>query len=434
VCEFGTVGDGVTTDTAAIQAAIDSCAGCGGGTVSLGPGTYLAGTVRLKDNVTLHLEAGATLLGSTDLNDYTDHYVDRSLIYAEGAANIAITGRGVIDGQGAAFRRPPAAESKEACVQADAEGNSVENEDKENWLRARGRPFLLRLVDCTNVLLHDITVRNSAMWCLDFLACDSLLIDGIRLRSRDCNENNDGIDLEDCRNVRIANCDIQSGDDAICLKSTTSDGVCENIAISNCLISSGQSAIKTGTDSIGGFRDILVSNCVIYDSSRAVALDIYDGGVLERVGIQNLTLRNVVVAISCELFDRGRTVDPTAAKPSPGIIRDLIISQVQGTGITDVACLLAGLPGHPLRDVTLQSIRLRGPGRESRINPWTQRPVRALCDCSRIDGLRLNDIDLLFAGDGITETPLSCEEGRNLSVAEVRHNGCNVTIERGPSQ
>jgi polygalacturonase len=165
VYDYGAAGDGVTLDTEAIQAAVDDCARSGGGKVYLHNGRFLSGTICLKDNVTLYVGPGATLLGSTDLNDYpvtipkhrsyTDYYVEQSLIYAEGAENIGIAGRGVIDGQGPLF--PKTHYSK------------------------KGRPFVIRFVECRNVRVEDVTLRNSAMWMQQYLACESVVIRGISI-------------------------------------------------------------------------------------------------------------------------------------------------------------------------------------------------------------------------------------------------------------
>ena len=176
VREFGAAGDGVKLDTRALQAAIDACAHAGGGTVCIPAGRYLTGSLLLKSRVTLHLEAGANLLGSTKLDDYTvripatrsftDNYTERALIYGDNLESVAIEGRGVIDGQGAAFK----------------------GEHKV-------RPFLLRLVACREVAVRGVTLKDSAMWVQHYLACDGVLIDGIRVTSA-CNNNNDGIDID----------------------------------------------------------------------------------------------------------------------------------------------------------------------------------------------------------------------------------------------
>ena len=184
---FGAKGDGTTLDTHAIQAAIDSASACGGETVVLTPGRYLSGTLVLKSNVTLHIERGATLLGSTQLSDYPSHessyvshikrYSSRSLIFADKVENITICGQGTIDGQGS-LKNYPATET-------------------ETLMGITRRPYLLRVISCKNVTLSDIHLRNSPAWTQHYLDCENVFIDGIDVYNHG-NYNNDGIDIVDC--------------------------------------------------------------------------------------------------------------------------------------------------------------------------------------------------------------------------------------------
>ena len=268
------------------------CAEAGGGIVSFPAGTYLTGTLFLRSRITCHLEAGAILLGSTDLRDYpaqtpefrsyTDvNYVDKSLLYAENLRDIAIVGRGTIDGQGEAdaYRKKPYKE----------------------------RPYLIRMIECQNVTVKDITLRDSPMWVQHYLACVNVNIDGITVHSI-VNQNNDGIDIDCCDRVRISNCDIVSGDDAIVLKSTA-PRPCQRVTISNCTISSHCNALKCGTESTGGFKDITISNCTVYDTRLGgLALELVDGGILDRVSVSNITMTNTGGAIFIRL---GNRVGPT---------------------------------------------------------------------------------------------------------------------------
>ena len=280
VTAHGAIADGNSLCTQAIQKAIDAAGYVGGGTVYFPPGTYVSGTIFLRDHVTLQLEAGATLRGSTRLADYpsvepgfrsyTDTYVHQCLISGENVENITITGRGTIDGQGAHENFDPAG---------------------PDW-GYRRRPYVIRLVTCRDILIENITLRDSPMWMQHYLACDNLTVRGVTVRSR-CNANNDGINIDCCHNVRIADCDISSGDDAIVLKSTA-DRACENVTITNCIVSSNCNGLKMGTETNGGFRNIAISNCSIYDVRLAgLTLQIVDGGTLDRVAVTNLTMHNV---------------------------------------------------------------------------------------------------------------------------------------------
>ncbi|HBO45816.1 MAG TPA: hypothetical protein DD670_18215 [Planctomycetaceae bacterium] len=359
VTEYGAVADGETLTTTALQKAIDACSAAGGGTVHFPAGKYLTGTIFLRDRVTLHLDAGSVILGSTDLNDYppqtpafrsyTDvNYVDKSLIYAERVHDAAITGRGVIDGQGgdAVFQRQP----------------------------YKKRPYLMRMIDCKNVAVRDVTLRNSAMWVQHYLGCENLLIDGITVYSLD-NKNNDGIDIDSCDRVRIANCDIVAEDDAIVLKSTT-PRPCRRVTVTNCTLRSLCNGLKLGTESVGGFQDIVFSNCVVYDTRLSgIALELVDGGKLERVVVSNITINNTRSAIFIRLGNRARpylatqvrgsggpfTADSSGEgtqRPGVGSLRDVTISNVVATGVDKTGCAIAGLADHPIENVILQNIRI----------------------------------------------------------------------------
>lgn len=411
VRHFGAKGDGAQADTQSIQAAIDACATAGGGTVLFPAGSYLAGTLFLKSHVTLHLEAGAVLLGSKNLGDYpstipetrsyTDNYTERSLIYGENLEKIAIHGRGVIDGQGAAFKGP-----------------------------YKVRPYLLRLVSCRDVSVRDVTFRNSPMWVQHYLACDEVLIDGITVRSH-CNANNDGIDIDGCQRVRIANCDVSSGDDAIVLKSTL-DRPCKNVVVTNCLLSSACNAFKLGTESNGGFQDIVMSNCAIYDTRLAgIALELVDGGVLEQVNIANVTMRNTRGAIFIRLGNRARPFTSGGPKPGVGSLRGIAISNVQAVGADKIGCSITGLPGHLAEQIFLRNIRITfaGGGTEEE----SHRAVAELPDkypeyrmfgvlpayglyCRHVRGLRLSEISVS------TEEPdqrpsLVCDDVEDLELS-----------------
>lgn len=355
VRDLGAVGDGRTKDTASIQRAIDRAGQNGGGTVTFPPGKYLCGTLILKSKVHLHLELGATLLGSPDIADYpniprryraySDNYGYQSLIQGEDLHDIAITGLGTIDGQGSAFR-------------------TTTDFDK--------RPFVLRLTSCKHVTIEGITLRNSAMWMQHYLNCEHVRIRGISVYNH-CNYNNDMIDIECCRDVLISDCFGDSDDDAITLKSS-GEGPCENITITNCILSSHCNAIKMGTCSYGGFKNIAISNCVIspcrtekvysgYISGLAgIALEIVDGGTLDGVTVSNIAITGTQAPIFLRLGDRGRVFLKDMPRPAVGKLRNVIISNVVATQVAGIGCSITGLPGHPVENVTLSNIRIMAAG------------------------------------------------------------------------
>ena len=210
VVEFGAIGDGETLNTQAIQAAVNVCSKNGGGTVYFPPGKYLSGTIYLKDYVKLNLSSGAILLGSDQVDDcplntcdfpsYSDKYVGRALIWGEGLKGIGITGKGIIDGQGATFRDNLPDESEWDIIKAVYD-------DRTRYLpetRYINRPYIIRLISCREVLVEGISLRNSPMWMQHYLNCDFVSIQNITVYNHG-SYNNDMIDIDCCRNVVISN-------------------------------------------------------------------------------------------------------------------------------------------------------------------------------------------------------------------------------------
>lgn len=365
VYDFGAKGDAKTLDTKAIQSTIDACNLAGGGKVYFHGGSFLTGTIYLKSNVTLYFENGSTLIGSIYQKDYPvipskypsyhgEFITNRMLIYAEDAENISIDGNGKIDGNGTDFIGI-------------------------NELEAlKERPRIIHFRKCKNIKIKDITLRNSASWVQNYSMCEGLLIDGITVESRENADitkarfaeapgrNTDGLDLVDCRNVRIANCFINSGDDGICLKSLSQKEGCRNIVITNCVITTNASGIKIGTETVGAFQDITITNCTIYDI-RLGGIDVMcvDGAQVERVLVSGITLRNVNgTAIFVRLGNRGR-MHRVDEKPRQGYIKDISFQNIYGTNIDRYGCSITGIPGIPVENIVLKNINLTFKGGDS---------------------------------------------------------------------
>jgi polygalacturonase len=345
VRDLGAVPDGKTICTSAIQKAIDRCNEIGGGTVYLPPGNWLSGTLFLKSNVTLYLEAGSTLLGSADSKDYpdnivktrsyTDTYVKQSLIAGEDLENVSIRGQGTIDGQGAKFR-----------FSDNGYGH---------------RPYTIRLVGCRDVLVEDVHLRNSAMWMQHYLACDRVRIHGVQVSSH-VNGNNDGLDIDGCHDFVVSDCVIDSDDDAIVLKATSPRSN-ENVTITNCVLSSLCNALKMGTESTGGCKNLIITNCAIHKprpSERGIAgiaLEIVDGGDLDRVTISNITIDGYLSPIFLRLGNRARPYTKDSPNPPIGTFRNVILSNIVATDASKIGCPISGIPGHRIENVTLSNIR-----------------------------------------------------------------------------
>ena len=344
----GVVGDGTTPNTVRIQKAVDDCAAAGGGTIFFPAGRYLMGTIQIKSNVTLRLEKDATLLGSTEAADYRnlDPFIDGSgnplghaLIVALDAQNVGIEGQGTVDGQS------PKLKAKQHPYSM--------------------RPFLLRWVRCTNVIVRDVHLTNPGAWTLNLFQTKGAVIENVTIRSRDLGmHNNDGINLDSSENVRVRNCDVISGDDALVIKATSATKPSHDIVASDCMLSTRTNAIKLGTESIGGFENISISNCRITNTKMVgIALYAVDGGDLRNVTISDITMDGVAVPISLRLGARLKTFrQGEQPKPFPGKLRGVTIRNVNAKNVGLIGMLINGVPGHPIEALTLENIQIELPG------------------------------------------------------------------------
>ena len=361
IVDYGAVSDTTRLSTEAIQRAVDDCSAAGGGRVVVPAGSYKTGTLVLRSHVDFHLETGATLYGSTRLEDYrpmkTDYVSLRTwgetvqLIFADKVQDVSISGHGTIDGRGAAFQK----------LSWNDEGIT--------------RPHLLRFIQSQDIRIEDVTLRNSGCWMQHYLACDRVLIRGIKVYNRN-NYNNDALDLDGCHDVRVSDLIADSDDDAITLKST-SPRLCENIVIHDCIVSSHCNAIKLGTETNGGFRNISISNCVVKPSedqssqffgdpskrgTSTISLEIVDGGTLENVHISNIVAEGTESPIFIRLGNRARGYAEGVPVTAIGTIRNVRLSNISVTGAGRTGCSITGLPGHPVEDIWLSDITISQQG------------------------------------------------------------------------
>lgn len=292
VSAYGAVGDGKTNDCAAIQSAIDDCEANGGGRVVLESGkTYYSNSIQLKKNVELHLQKGAVLTATSDIdgyirpckmiNDPKTALVGNPVtgkpsfvfIYGYEADGCSITGEGTIDGNCYAF---------------------VKRKDR---YYVTGdfypRPTTIYIEKSNNISFRDITIKNAPFWTLHPAGCDDVLISHIRILNPLDVANSDGIDPDHCSNVRILGCHITCADDCICLKTSKGNaeyGPCENIVVADCTLTSTSAAVKIGTEGVGDFRNVTVHNCMISKSNRGLSIQIRDGGNVENVTFSNCTV------------------------------------------------------------------------------------------------------------------------------------------------
>lgn len=281
VTEFGAKGDGVTLNTASIQAAIDCACANGGGRVVVPAGEFVCGSIYMKTNVELHLEEGAVLLGSLNPFDYIlDPYINwTAFLLAVKQDNISLTGKGVVDCRGFDVANRLVQYIHLGLVEDDL----VLDRPRENK-----RPQDIHFRECTNVTIKDVTLKNPASWTQQYELCENLLIEGIKVFAT-AYWNNDGLDVVDCRNVVVRNCFIDSADDSYCFKSHHADGLSENILVENCVGRSSANGIKFGTMTVGNFRHFVFRNMKIYDTYRsAITIASVDGGAVEDVVVDGL--------------------------------------------------------------------------------------------------------------------------------------------------
>ncbi|HEX6431901.1 MAG TPA: glycosyl hydrolase family 28 protein, partial [Niastella sp.] len=238
ITSFGAVGDSMTNNTAFIQKAIDSAAANGGGRVLVPAGKFVTGVIRLLSGVELHVSPNASLLGSTKRTDYGTVRAS-ALIVAENQQHISITGTGTIDGRGREVVADVDRMLKEGTLQ-DPQWQTV-----NPWGQKRSaefnRPHLLTFKNCDQVTITGVLFKDAACWVQTYRECTNLIIDSIRVQST-AYYNNDGIDIDDCRNVKVTRCNVNADDDGICLKSGNANTFCENVEISDCVVRSSASA------------------------------------------------------------------------------------------------------------------------------------------------------------------------------------------------
>ncbi len=369
IIAYGAKADGKTMNTSAIQSAIDAANKNSGGRVLIPEGIFLTGSIILKSNVELHLEEKAVLLGSTNRDHYLKLNRWLSLILADNQNNISITGKGKIDGQG----RRLALNIDSLFYIGHLDSVSYNFADKRPSHLVR--PQLIEFVECKNITVKNVTLMNAACWVQTYDQCSNILLDSVTVNS-DAYWNNDGIDIQDCHNVRITKCNVNSADDGICLKSQSAEHNCDSIYIANCTVRSSASAIKFGTVSHGGFKNVTIENIKIFDTFRsAIAIECVDGGTLENILVDGVNAVNTGNAIFIRLGDRNKSKDA-------GLIKNVTIKnmkvdiafnrpdseyEIRGPELpffhNTFPSSITGIPGHPVENVTIENIEINYPGR-----------------------------------------------------------------------
>lgn len=360
VRQFGAVADGQTLNTTAIQAAVDACAAAGGGRVVVPAGNFVSGAIYLKSRVELHLAAGAVLRGSRDFKDYplmdfelhgyrVKHW-PASLVTGVGLQDVSITGHGTLDGQGEVWWK-----------YMDEKGDLP-------------RPVLISLNDCDRLLVRDIRAMNSPGWTFRVMVCRNIVVDGVTVKNPwKQYRNNDGINLVSCRDARVVNCHVDTGDDGITLKSVPDYHMvcigrpdyskphipCENILVSNCVVRHAHGGVVIGSETVGGVRNVVVNNCVFEGTRSGVYIkgSAY-GGTVENVQASSIIMTQVELALHVE-------VQSAYGEPESGPdARIAIVRHLQFQNIMmERACQAIRVVGHersPARDITFRGLRVEG--------------------------------------------------------------------------
>jgi len=367
VTQFGASGAKGETAQAAIQRAVDTCAAAGGGVVYFPPGDYTSGTIHLRSNVRIYLEAGATVYSSKEVADYDQ----RALFFADGAHNISLEGRGTVDGQ-AAYERRLAGNFRDWYIYPN---QKMAEEAGLPLMRAfpteDSYGHLVLFLRCTDVDIQGLSFLHSPSWTMHLYACERLDIDGVYIYTTQRDGVwADGIDPDGCKDVRISNCTIETGDDALVFYSVNVYGPalpCENITVTNCRLSSASSALKFCDGNQNAIRNVLIDNCVITGSNRGIAFMVFDGGVIENVVLSNLVVETKPYEwfwwgdgdpLHFNLIQRSE-IDPNidkASQPPVGAIRNVTIRDVIARG--PGPCKLHGHADSPLEDITIDNLKL----------------------------------------------------------------------------
>jgi polygalacturonase len=382
VKNFGATGDGQTIDSGAINRAIEAAAEAGGGTVYFPAGTYASYSIRLKSQICLYLDQGATILAAStpmegmsaggydaaepqnpdwnSFQDYGHNHWHNSLIWGEGIRDVSILGPGLIWGKG--LSRGHGSDKDLPDTTKPGVGNKA-----------------IALKNCSNVILRDFSILKGGWFGILATGVDNLTIDNLKIDT-----NRDGMDIDCCRNVRVSNCTVNSPiDDGICPKSSYALGYArptENVTITNCFVTGSYEIgsvldgtwkrlpdsfkpyatgrIKCGTESNGGFRNITISNCV-FEHSRGFALETVDGALCEDITFVGVTMRGTLNSpIFMRLGQRMR--GPKDSKV--GTLKRVLISNVTSYDAVQLPSILSGVPGYPIEDVKISDVYLHQVG------------------------------------------------------------------------
>lgn len=399
ITNFGAIPDGITSCTKSFITAINTCSKSGGGTVYVPAGKFLTGAITLKSNINLNLDSGAVLIFSNDITEYPvvnsrwegiQREVYSSCIYAENKENIAITGRGKLDGQGLFWWK-------------NVKGNT----------NIYPRPKLISFHNCNNLLIEGVTLINSPSWTINPILCENVTVDKITIKNPADSPNTDGINPESCKNVHISNCHIDVGDDCIAIKSGTEDTACrvpcENITITNCTMVHGHGGVVIGSEMSGDIRNITISNCIFEGTDRGIRMKSRRGrgGVVEDIRINNIVMKDVLCPFIANLYyfcgPKGKDKyvwdkDPYPITSETPAFRRIHFSNITAREVRAAAGFIYGLSEMYVEDVSFDNISIAMaygadpgiPDMMSNLEPMKQRGFF----CGNVKDINFNNVTI----------------------------------------
>ena len=417
--KHGAIADGNTLNTKSINNAIEALSKKGGGVVLVPPGLWLTGPIVLKSNINLHLTYGATLLFTPDKNEYPlvkanweglPQMRNQSPVSATNANNIAITGKGIIDGNGDVWRAVKIDKLTESQWKKKLASGGVLSEDKKTWYPSESfmkgskmpgnpgaisaekdaafyqsikdflRPNLLLLTNCNSILLEGVTFQNSPAWCLHPLMCENLTVRNVFVKNPWYAQNGDGIDAESCKNVLIENSVFDVGDDALCMKSgRDAEGrkrgmPTENVIIRGCTVYAAHGGFVIGSEMSGGARNIYVSNCTFVGTDIGLRFKTTRGrgGVVENIFIKDIYMKDIPAeAILFDMYYMAKDpvalagekrelpkVELKAVDETTPIFKNFHINNVYCNG-AEKGIFVRGLPEMHVKDIVLENMVLQ---------------------------------------------------------------------------
>jgi hypothetical protein len=417
VKDFGASGKREEKATNQIRAAVEACTSAGGGTVYVPPGDYTVGTIQMKDNVNLCLEAGATFFLSQDKDDFIQGAL--SMIYAKDANNFAVTGRGTLNG----LAQYEFVEMQGVDVEIVEEIKIARSAgvDMRRYYRTGMQTFMFVLNDCKNVMLEDISIINSPLWTVRLNNCDRVRIHGVYIYSDlEKGVNADGIDICSSRNVTISDSIIITADDSIVLKTPKESGqegpvnVTENIVVTNCILSSSSTPLMIGTETFADVRHVLFNNCAIRNSNKGFGINVQDGATVHDIIFSNLTIETNRrhwnwwgSAEMCKFILKKREEDSKLGRIKD-IIIDNIICAPRGTST------IKGAADQPLENFRISNIQMKMLPEDAK-----DKRTKNAMEIENVNGLHLADLTIDWDEEHVEEKWQSALVMKKVSDFEI---------------